>query len=247
MHRAFESPLEMEDAMKTLTCSFILLLCLAMLSGVSGCDVPGDESGADPFTASAVEAPGAPPVYMPEHVSGEFLFAVDASGDAGIVDPVTGRSGYKTAATDIVAALHRLTKRDYFEVMTYGGATTTDFCFGSFVQANSANVAMAANYLNNFTPSGPSPQYSALRDAIAASPASLTALYFYSASLPGADPAAPQGMATPAVILQDFPHWWASLTGAELVAVRVGNWPAPHASYLQQLAALAGGVYIHLP
>jgi hypothetical protein len=227
----------------------LLLLLLLLTCTFTACDVPGDgaETGGGETTLSETLAPAQAPPYVPEPIHGEYFFVIDASADAGVPDPVTGHIPFRLAAADIISTLNTLTINDGFDVMTFGGGTVTQSLYGTLHRVTPQAIRHTIQFLAAVQPGGPSPQYSALHDMTVIAPPSVNLVYFYSASMPGLDPAAPGGVATPANIFAAFPGWWSVMTDASLYCVRVGATSTNHEAYMQNLAALAGGSYLTLP
>jgi len=234
-----------------------LTLWMLVLFAAAGCDTPSstptDQQSADAQTSllpPSIPATLAPPLYTTTPTTGRYLFLIDRSLDSGTIDSGQVQTRLERSIRHVRQQLSQFTfnasHEDYFDIMSFGGAPTTYRLFGTLVPATSANLAFADQHLSRLQPAGPSPQYTALRDAMLGSPTDLSRLYFYAASNPGSDPNAPGGQATFANILADVPGWWTGFVDATLMTIRVGGATDPLAAYLQNLAALTGGVYIDL-
>jgi hypothetical protein len=83
------------------------------------------------------------------------------------------------------------------------------------------------------------PSYPNLKRACEIYPADLDKFFFLTDGAPNW----PSGQGSAQHILQDFPAWWSKFDDCELVAICIGGLGAAQ-QFMQQLATLAGGVYI---
>ena len=218
--------------------AFLTTTFLVMMALLAACDEAPKGGGGQSETTVALAAPGGT-------FSATLMFVVDRSAESATIDPHKGRSRLQIAVDHACQNIAPLTDNVLFQVMSYGDPTT-ETLFATFRPATAHAKAVAISYLQSLTPLGPSPQHTALYTATRIAPPDLNIMYYYSASVPGADPLASGGVATYPEILAEFPAWWVSFIDAQLLAIRVGDTPASHNSFMMDLAALAGGSYINL-
>lgn len=192
-----------------------------------GQDVPPTEVPPDP------PPPEDPPTYYGEPVQGKFAFVLDASGSMG-------GSRMATLRAETTALIAELTEDDEFDAVAYGGqfASTNyvKYMWGSLLPGSDGNKSSATSWINgpSMNPGGMTPSYAALNSACGTYPSDLDKMFFITDGYPNTTGSAAQ-------ILADFPGWWAKFDDAELVCICIGGGGA---TFMQQLAALAGGTYI---
>jgi hypothetical protein len=193
---------------------------------VEGEDVPPVETPPDP------PPPEDPPTFFGEPVQGKFAFLLDASGS------MSG-SNIATLRAECTATISELTEDDEFDCVAFGGqfSAANGYCvymWGSILPGTDGNKSSAVSWVNGSAtnPGGGTPSYEALQHSINTYPSDLDKFFFLTDGYPNSG-------ATP--ILNDFPGWWSKFTDCELICVCIGGGGA---SFMQSLAALAGGTYI---
>jgi hypothetical protein len=193
-----------------------------------GEDVPPVETPPDP------PPPEDPPTYYGEPLQGKFAFVLDASGSMG-------GSNIATLRAETTATISELTEDDEFDMCAYGdqfGAAQSysTYMWGSLLPASEGNKSTAITWVNGSAtnPGGGTPSYPALQHACSVYPSDLNKLFFITDGYPNTGGSAGQ-------ILADFPAWWTNFSDCELVCVCIGGGGA---SFMQDLAALAGGTYV---
>lgn len=190
-----------------------------------GEDIPPSETPPDP------PPPEDPPTYYGEPVQGKFAFILDASGSM---------YGSKMASlrSETTGVIQDLTEDDELDCMAYGGQFSSTgyvkYMWGALLPATDGNKNSAISWVNGPTmnPGGGTPSYAALQSACQTYPVDLDKFFFITDGYPN-EPAA--------TILAAFPGWWAKFEDCELICVCIAGGGA---SFMQQLAALAGGTYI---
>ncbi|MCG3182098.1 MAG: hypothetical protein ICCCNLDF_00159 [Planctomycetes bacterium] len=193
-----------------------------------GEDLPPVETPPDP------PPPEDPPTYYGEPVQGKFVFVLDASGS------MYG-SRIATLRAETTATIGDLTEDDEFDVAAYGGQFPstqdyTKFMWGTLLPGTDGNKSSAVSWVNgpSTNPGGMTPSYACLKKCCQVYPADLDKFFFITDGYPNITGSSSQ-------ILADFPGWWSKFTDCELIAVCIGGGGA---SFMQQLAALAGGSYV---
>ena len=192
-----------------------------------GEDVPPTEVPPDP------PPPEDPPTYYGEPVQGKFAFVLDASGSMG-------GSRMATLRAETTALIGDLTEDDELDCVAYGGQFSgtgyVKYMWGSLLPATDGNKSSATSWVNgpSMNPGGMTPSYAALQSSCGTYPSDLDKLFFVTDGYPNITGSSAQ-------ILADFPGWWSKFTDAELVCICIGGGGA---SFMQQLAALAGGSYV---
>jgi hypothetical protein len=193
-----------------------------------GEDVPPVETPPDP------PPPEDPPTYFGEPLQGKFCFLLDASGS------MSG-SGIATLRAETTATMSDLTEDDEFDAAAYGGQFSpseaySTYMWGTLLPGTDGNKSAAISWVNGSAtnPGGMTPSYAALQKACQVYPADLNKFIFLTDGFPNITGSAAQ-------ILADFPGWWSKFTDCELVCVCVNGGGA---AFMQDLASLAGGVYI---
>jgi len=192
-----------------------------------GEDIPPTEVPPDP------PPPEDPPTYYGEPVQGKFAFVLDASGSMG-------GSRMATLRAETTAVITNLTDDDEFDVQAYGGQFSATnyvkYMWGTLMPATGGNKTSATNWVNgpSMNPGGMTPGYAALQSACSTYPSDLDKMFFITDGYPNVTGSSSQ-------ILSDFPSWWSKFSNAELVCICIGGGGA---TFMQQLAALAGGSYI---
>jgi hypothetical protein len=193
-----------------------------------GEDIPPSETPPDGPPAEE------PPTYYGEPVSGKFAFVLDASGSM---------SGSKMAAlrSETTGVITALVEADELDCVAYGtqfpaGEAYSKYLWQGLLPATDGNKSAAVNWVNgpSLNPGGGTPSYPALKKACLTYPSDLTKMFFVTDGYP--NPGGSSGQ-----ILADFPGWWGKFEETELVCVCIGGGGA---SFMQQLAALAGGTYV---
>ena len=193
-----------------------------------GEDLPPVETPPDP------PPPEDPPTYYGEPVQGKFAFVLDASGS------MYG-SRIATVRAETTATIGDLTEDDEFDCVAFGdqfGSSQyySKFMWGTLLPGTDGNKSSAISWVNgpSTNPGGGTPSYACLKRSCEVYPADLDKMFFLSDGYPNTSGSSSQ-------ILADFPGWWAKFTDCELICVCIGGGGA---SFMQQLAALAGGSYI---
>jgi hypothetical protein len=193
-----------------------------------GEDVPPVETPPDP------PPPEDPPTYFGEPLAGKFAFLLDASGS------MSG-SNIATLRAETTATVSDLTEDDEFDMAAYGdqfGAAQSysTYMWGSLLPGTDGNKSAAISWVNGSAtnPGGGTPSYPALQHALQVWPSDLNKFIFMTDGYPNTGGSASQ-------ILADFPGWWSAMQDCELLCVCVGGGGA---SFMQDLAALAGGTYV---
>ncbi|MBX3459952.1 MAG: hypothetical protein KF696_08295 [Planctomycetes bacterium] len=193
-----------------------------------GEDIPPSETPPDP------PPPEDPPTYYGEPVQGKFAFILDASGSM---------YGSRVASmrAETTAVIQDLTENDELDAVAFGdqfGAAQhySVFMWGALLPATDGNKSSAISWVNGSAtnPGGGTPSYACLKRSCQIYPADLDKMFFLSDGYPNTSGSASQ-------ILADFPGWWNKFTDCTLVCICIGGGGA---SFMQQLAALAGGIYI---
>lgn len=195
-----------------------------------GEDVPPTETPPDP------PPPEDPPTYYGEPVSGKFAFLLDASGSMG-------GSRIATVRAETTSVIGDLTEDDEFDCVAYGTQFSSTqsyskFMWGSLLPASDGNKSAAVSWVNgpSCNPGGGTPTYACLKKSCQIYPADLTKMFLLTDGSPNTSGSASQ-------ILADFPGWWNKFEDTTLVAICIGGYGAAQ-TFMQQLAALAGGTYI---
>lgn len=195
-----------------------------------GEDIPPSETPPDP------PPPEDPPTYYGEPVQGKFAFLLDASGS------MYG-SRIATVRAETTAVIQDLTEDDEFDCVAYGdqfgvGQNYSKFMWGALLPATEGNRTSAISWVNgpSTNPGGGTPTYACLKRSCQVYPADLTKMFLLTDGSPNTSGSSSQ-------ILADFPTWWTKFTDCQLICVCIGGYSGA-ATFMQQLAALAGGVYI---
>jgi hypothetical protein len=195
-----------------------------------GEDIPPTETPPDP------PPPEDPPTYYGEPVQGKFAFVLDASGS------MYG-SRIATVRAETTSTISDLTEDDEFDCVAYGsqfgvGADYSKFMWGALLPATEGNKGAATSWVNgpSLNPGGGTPTYACLKKSCQVYPADLTKMFLLTDGSPNTSGSASQ-------ILADFPTWWNKFEDTTLVAICIGGYGSAQ-TFMQQLAALAGGVYI---
>ena len=177
-----------------------------------------------------------PPVYYGEPVQGKFAFLLDASGS------MYG-SRIATVRAETTAVLQDLTDDDEFDCVAYGSQFPaaqhySKFMWGALLPATEGNRAAAIAWVNgpSTNPGGGTPTYACLKRSCQVYPADLDKMFLLTDGSPNVSGSSTQ-------ILADFPTWWTKFTDCQLVCICIGGYSSAQ-TFMQQLAALAGGVYI---
>jgi hypothetical protein len=193
-----------------------------------GEDVPPVETPPDP------PPPEDPPTYYGEPVQGKFCFLLDASGS------MSG-SNIATLRAETTATITDLTEDDEFDCAAYGGqfsaaAAYSTYLWEALLPGTDGNKSAAISWVNGSAtnPGGMTPSYAALQKACNVYPSDLNKFFFITDGYPNITGSASQ-------ILADFPGWWSNFSDCDLVCVCIGGGGA---SFMQDLAALAGGTYV---
>ena len=195
-----------------------------------GEDIPPSE------TPPAPPPPEDPPTYYGEPVSGKFAFLLDASGSM---------YGSRVASmrAETTSVIGDLTENDEFDCCAYDSATPasmhyTKFMWGALLPATDGNKSSAISWVNGpaTNPGGGTPTYACLKRSCEIYPADLTKMFLLTDGSPNVSGSSSQ-------ILADFPTWWNKFEDTTLVCICIGGYGAAQ-QFMQQLAALAGGVYI---
>jgi hypothetical protein len=193
-----------------------------------GEDVPPIETPPDP------PPPEDPPTYFGEPLQGKFFFLLDASGS------MMG-SNIAVLRAETTSTIGDLTEDDEFDMAAYGdqfGSAQhySTYMWGTLLPGTDGNKSAAISWVNGSAtnPGGGTPSYPALQHAIPQCPGDLNKFIFMTDGFPNTGGSASQ-------ILADFPSWWSHFSDCELLAVCVGGGGA---SFMQDLAALAGGTYV---
>jgi hypothetical protein len=193
-----------------------------------GEDLPPMETPPDP------PPPEDPPTYYGEPVQGKFAFLLDASGSMG-------GSRIATLRAETTGTIGDLTEDDEFDCVAYGSQFPSSqdysvFLWGTLLPATEGNKSSAISWVNGSAtnPGGGTPTYACLKKSCQVYPSDLDKMFLITDGYPNTSGSSSQ-------ILADFPGWWAKFEDCELIAVCIGGGGA---SFMQQLAALAGGTYI---
>lgn len=195
-----------------------------------GEDVPPTETPPDP------PPPEDPPTYYGEPVSGKFAFLLDASGSMG-------GSRIATVRAETTSVISDLTEDDEFDCVAYGtqfssAQSYSKFMWGSLLPGSDGNKSAAISWVNgpSCNPGGGTPTYACLKKSCQIYPADLTKMFLLTDGSPNTSGSASQ-------ILADFPGWWNKFEDTTLIAICIGGYGSAQ-TFMQQLAALAGGTYI---
>ena len=195
-----------------------------------GEDVPPSETPPSP------PPPEDPPTYYGEPVHGKFAFLLDASGS------MYG-SRIATVRAETSAVIQALTADDEFDCVAYGdqfgvSQNYSKFMWGTLLPATDGNKSSAISWVNGSStnPGGGTPTYACLKKSCEIYPADLTKMFLLTDGSPNTSGSSSQ-------ILADFPTWWNKFQETTLVCICIGGVGAAM-QFMQQLAALAGGVYI---
>ena len=197
---------------------------------------PPSEGEDIPPSETPPEGPPAeePPTFYGEPVSGKFSFVLDASGSMG---------GSKIASlrAEATSVINALVDEDELDACAYGSQypaaqAYSKYLWEGLLPATEGNRSAAANWINGpaTNPGGGTPTHDALKKACTVYPSDLTKMFLVTDGYPNTSGNASQ-------ILANFPGWWAKFEETELVCVCIGGGGA---SFMQQLAALAGGTYV---
>lgn len=175
------------------------------------------------------------PTYYDEPCEGKFAFLLDASGS------MYG-SRIASVRAETTAVIGMLTDDDEFDACAYGSQfaapTYTTFMWGGLQPATSGNKSAAIAWINGpaTNPGGGTPTYACLKTACQTYPVDLGKMFLLTDGYPNVSGSASQ-------ILADFPAWWTRFTDCTLVCICIGGVGSAQ-TFMQQLAALAGGIYI---
>ncbi|MBX3461162.1 MAG: VWA domain-containing protein [Planctomycetes bacterium] len=194
-----------------------------------GEDIPPSEPGdTDP-----PEEDDRPPYYG-EPVRGKVVFLLDASGSM-----YGSRVASMRAETTTV--IQKLNEHDEIDAVAYGSQFPAAqhysvFMWGALLPCTDGNKSSAIAWVNGpaTNPGGGTPTYACLKRSCEVYPANLDQMFLITDGYPNVSGSASQ-------ILADFPSWWGKFTKARFFAVCIGGGGA---SFMQQLATLAGGTYI---
>ena len=201
--------------------------------------VPPSEGEDIPPSETPPDGPPAedPPTYYGEPVSGKFVFILDASGSMMAGSPPR----VQVLRSETTAVIQALTEADELDACAYDSMTPaaqhyTKFMWQTLLPATEGNKSSAVSWVNGpaTNPGGGTPSYPALKRSCEIYPTDLTKMFFVTDGQPNTGGGAAQ-------ILADFPGWWGKFEECEFVAVSIGGGGA---SFMQSLAALAGGVYV---
>ena len=195
-----------------------------------GEDIPPSETPPDP------PPPEDPPTYYGEPVQGKFAFLLDASGS------MYG-SRIATVRAETTSVIQDLTDDDEFDCVAYGtqfpeSQYYSKFMWGALLPATEGNRGSAISWVNgpSTNPGGGTPTYACLKRSCQVYPADLTKMFLLTDGSPNVSGSSSQ-------ILADFPPWWQKFTDCQLICICIGGYSGAQ-TFMQQLAALAGGVYI---
>ncbi|MDC1143066.1 hypothetical protein OAU50_08240 [Planctomycetota bacterium] len=200
--------------------------------------LPPSEGGELPPSEAppAPPPPEDPPTYYGEPVSGTFAFLLDVSGSMG-------GSRIATVRAETVDTISQLTDDDEFDCVAYGSQFSqandySTFLWGALQPATSGNIASATAWVNGpvCNPGGGTPTYACLKASCILYPADLTKMFLLTDGSPNTSGSASQ-------ILADFPMWWVKFPETDLICICIGGASSAQ-TFMQQLAALAGGTYI---
>jgi hypothetical protein len=195
-----------------------------------GDDIPPVETPPNP------PPPEDPPTYYGEPVHGKFAFLLDASGS------MYGQR-IATVRAETTSVVQELTEQDEFDACAYGSQYPqsqdyTVWLWGELMIADEGNKSAAVSWVNGSAtnPGGGTPTYACLKKCCEIYPSDLTKMFLLTDGSPNVSGGSSQ-------ILADFPSWWSKFEDATLVAICIGGAGAAQ-QFMQNLAALAGGVYI---
>jgi hypothetical protein len=200
--------------------------------------IPPSEGEEIPPTEGGPEEPPVedPPTYYGEPVQGKFAFLLDASGS------MYG-SRIATVRAETTSVIQDLTEDDEFDCVAYGSQFPASqdystFMWGALLPGTEGNKSAAVSWVNgpSTNPGGGTPTYACLKKSCQVYPADLDKMFLLTDGSPNVSGSASQ-------ILADFPTWWSKFDDTELVAVCIGGYGSAQ-TFMQQLAALAGGTYI---
>lgn len=198
-----------------------------------------------------------PPDFFGEPVEGSFCFVLDRSGSMGAQDsgsgPIEDSNGgiisnpnrIQIVKAETIKVLDRLRESDEFAILSFGASPEQRY-YEALVAATPGNVDTAKADILALVASGWTPAYSALRNSCTKYGNDLDKIYFLCDGSPNQDAGAPNGNGSSGVILGEFPQWFAPLkdAGCTMVCVHIGNSGAAQ-QFMQSLAQISGGVYIH--
>lgn len=188
------------------------------------------------------------PVYYGEPVIGHFLFVIDCGNEMAVTDAGTSTTRLRRCKADALAKLSQAADfADYLDVIAPGNGTITR-CFGQLQMLTPMTRPILEQFIISLTAGGTTPLYSAMREAFVSYPNDLVHIDFWLATQPGVDAGAPGGFATYANILADSPAWLAHQQSALAIYrnARPGG-SSTWNTFLQQLAASHGGVFLWVP
>jgi hypothetical protein len=197
-----------------------------------GDDIPPVETPPNP------PPPEDPPTYYGEPVHGKFAFLLDASGSMH-------GNRIATVRAETTSVIQELTEQDEFDCNAYGSQFSapdfTTFLWGELMIADEGNKSSAVSWVNGSAtnPGGMTPTAPCLRVSCEIYPSDLTKMFLLTDGYPNW----PSGQGDASYILTHFPSWWSKFEDATLVAICIGGVGSAQ-QFMQNLAALAGGVYI---
>jgi hypothetical protein len=175
-------------------------------------------------------------IYIGEQFGGKVVFLLDASGS------MYG-SRIATVRSETTSAINAMEATDEFDCVAYGSQFPqsqdySSYMWGSLRPGTSGNKASAVAWVNGPTtnPGGGTPTYSCLKSACTRYPADLNQMFLLTDGSPNTSGTATQ-------ILADFPMWWTKFPETDLICICMGGSGAAQ-TFMQQLAAIAGGSYI---
>jgi hypothetical protein len=193
-----------------------------------GEDIPPSE------TPPEGPAPEEPPPFYGEPVSGKFTFVLDASGSM---------HGSKMASlrAEATSVINALSEEDELDACAFGtqfppSEAYSKYLWQGLLPATEGNRSAAVSWINGpaLNPGGGTPTHDALKKACLVYPSDLTKMFLVTDGYPNVSGGVSQ-------ILSNFPGWWSKFEETELVCVCIGGGGA---SFMQQLAAIAGGTYV---
>jgi hypothetical protein len=186
-------------------------------------------------------------MYFGEPVTATRLFLVDISTTMAQVDAGQTQSRLEFVIDDIENQLSLLNYvNDDFDIIGMSGHGIEN-AFPEPQRATPRITAMALDYLNNATPYGYSPLYSAIRHAALDYGPNLARVSLYCGSAIYLDSGAPNGSsASASEILADFPGWWSNQVDAQFWTYYAGDGSGSVDNFLQYLAGLGDGMYFQL-
>lgn len=228
---------------------------------------PSPENGEPPSepTSPPSEDSHDPPTFFGETISGKVIFVIDVSLSMSLKDGGSGEdydgnilanmSRLDVVKTELIGMLSAFDESIAFDIVWLAGAEMefnnskpdTDAWRNELTVANAGNVEAAMEAVKQQQPWWGTPTWRALYRATHDYGADLSKLALLTDGAPY-PPSGSWGKDQQEAILNDFPAWFAPMAGkgCSLICVHVGN-STFAADFMQSLASLNNGEYLHKP